>query len=113
MGADRSLCTLALTATLLASVTLGACQGGANGSGGDGAMGGGLDGGTEDGGANALPEPFQAFYNVLSIAVDGDEIVIRTKDLPDHKSPFYAQSSPLYEAYNGSNPQFSTAINLM
>ena len=39
--------------------------------------------------------------------------MVRTEDLPDHGSPFYAQNDPKYEAYTGSNPRFSTSINLM
>lgn len=39
-------------------------------------------------------------------------MVIRTKNLPDHKSPFYGKSSAKYEAYNGTNSSFSTAIKL-
>jgi hypothetical protein len=62
--------------------------------------------------SSTLPVPYQAFYNVTSIAVEGDQIVIRTKDLPDHKSPFYGKASAKYEAYNGTNASFSTAIQL-
>lgn len=72
------------------------------------------DGGTADGGGTGgLPAPYQAFYNVESIAVDGSFVVIRTRDLPDHGSPFYAMTDPKYVAYNGPNPSFSTKINLM
>ncbi len=67
-------------------------------------------GGTAD---PTLPAPFGAFYNVTSITADAANVVIRTTDVPDHGSPFFGASSPKYEAYNGSNPSFSTAINLM
>ncbi len=60
-----------------------------------------------------LPAPFRAFYNVTSITTDATTVIIRTTDVPDHKSPFFGATSPSYEAYNGSNPSFSTAINLM
>jgi hypothetical protein len=57
--------------------------------------------------------PYDAFYNITSIAFETNTVVVRTKDLPDHGSPFYAMNNPLYEAYDGTNPSFSTAINLM
>lgn len=64
-------------------------------------------------GSASVPTPYSAFYNVTSISADANNVIIRTTDLPDHKSPFYGKSSPNYEAYNGTNPNFSTAINLM
>ncbi len=60
-----------------------------------------------------LPKPFLAFYNVTSISADATTVTIRTTDVPDHKSPFFGKTSPNYEAYNGTNASFSTAINLM
>lgn len=60
--------------------------------------------------SDELPEVFKRIYNVEEIYVDGDFVFIRTKDLPDHGSPFYPEEDPLYEAYNGSNPYFSTSI---
>jgi hypothetical protein len=57
--------------------------------------------------------PFDKFYNITSLSYEGDYVVIRTTDLPDHGSPFYPTSDPRYEPYNGDNPNFSTAINLM
>jgi hypothetical protein len=57
-----------------------------------------------------IPEVFQKIYNVEEIYVDGDFLFIRTKDLPDHGSPFYPETDPRYEEYNGTNPNFSTSI---
>lgn len=54
-----------------------------------------------------------AIYNVTSLSYEGEYVVIRTKDLPDHGSPFYAMTNPLYEPYDGTNASFSTSINLM
>lgn len=65
------------------------------------------------GGSSELPSAYSAVYNVTAISSDGTTVTIRTKDLPDHKSPFYGKTSANYEAYNGPNPSFSTAINLM
>jgi len=60
-----------------------------------------------------VPSSYAAFYNITSMSSDGNSVVIRTTDLPDHKSPFFGKSSANYEAYNGTNPNFSTSINLM
>jgi hypothetical protein len=63
--------------------------------------------------ASDLPKPFLAFTNITSISADATTVTIRTTDVPDHKSPFFGATSPNYEAYNGTNANFSTAINLM
>lgn len=51
------------------------------------------------------------FKNIVSIAVDGNSIVITTTDLPDHKSPYYGVGNAKYEAYNGTNTQFQLNPN--
>lgn len=55
-------------------------------------------------------EPFAKFYNVKSLTYEGEYVVIRTTDVPDHKSPFFPVGDPQYEAYNGTNPSFSTTV---
>ena len=45
---------------------------------------------------------------------EGNYVVIKTKDLPDHKSPYYQGTqweSTKYEAYNGTNPNYVTNPN--
>jgi hypothetical protein len=69
--------------------------------------------GTSTNTSTDLPAPYSAFYNLKSISADSTTVTINTADLPDHKSPFYGKASASYEAYNGTNPNFSTAINLM
>jgi hypothetical protein len=49
-----------------------------------------------------VPEVYKKIYGATSITNDGTWIYIKTKDLPDHKSPYYSISNPLYEAYNGT-----------
>ena len=54
---------------------------------------------------SALPAPYNKLYNVSQAYVDGNFIVIKTTDLPDHKSPYYqgtTYASTMYEAYNGT-----------
>jgi hypothetical protein len=49
-------------------------------------------------------------YGASSIYQDGDYVVIKSQDLPDHKTPYYKGTqweSTLYEAYNGSNSSFN------
>ena len=60
--------------------------------------------------ANA-PAWYQAFGNGVNISVDGNFVVITSKNVPDHKSPYFGKSSAKYEAYNGSNPLFSINPN--
>jgi hypothetical protein len=91
---------------LCASAGLAGC--GPNGGGGGTAGGGG-----SGAGGSAAASPFDKFYNVTSLTYEGDFVVIRTSDLPDHKSPFYPTGSSMYEPYTGTNPNFSTSINLM
>ena len=38
-----------------------------------------------------LPSVYEKVYNVEEIYLDGDDIVITTKDLPDHGSLFYPE----------------------
>jgi hypothetical protein len=51
------------------------------------------------------------FANVVSVRVDGSYVVIVTRNLPDHKSPYYGVGSANYEAYNGSNPNYRANPN--
>lgn len=56
-----------------------------------------------------VPDVYKKIYGASSIAVDGNYVVIKTKNLPDHKSPYYTGTS--YEAYNGSNAAFQKNPN--
>ncbi len=45
----------------------------------------------------------------LSYEINGNNVIFTTNGLPDHKSPYYLGTeweADLYEAYNGSNPDF-------
>ncbi len=53
-----------------------------------------------------LPAGYEKFGSAVHVYTDGDWIVIETKDIPDHKSPYFGSADSRYEAYNGSNPQF-------
>lgn len=50
----------------------------------------------------AVPAIYAKIYGAISITNDGTYITIKTKDLPDHKSPYYASTNALYEAYTGT-----------
>ncbi len=58
---------------------------------------------------DSIPAVFQQFGNGVTVTRDGDYIVLRTSDVPDHKSVYFDPSDARYEAYNGTNPAF--AIN--
>lgn len=47
----------------------------------------------------------------LSYAVNGNTVTFTTKDLPNHTSPYFETSNPLYEAYNGTNSSWNKNPN--
>ncbi len=62
---------------------------------------------------NNFSRLYAKMYNITSIDTSGStSIIIKTTDIPDHKTPFFGVGNPKYEAYNGDNPNFSTQINL-
>ncbi len=50
---------------------------------------------------SSVSEVYRKVYGANSISSDGKYIIIKSKGLPDHKSPYYNQSNSLYESYNG------------
>jgi len=50
---------------------------------------------------NTVPDVYKKIYGASSITSDGTWIYIKTTNLPDHKSAYYATSNALYEAYSG------------
>ncbi|GHN00171.1 hypothetical protein WSM22_16600 [Cytophagales bacterium WSM2-2] len=57
----------------------------------------------------AIPDVYKKIYGATDMYIDGNFIVIKTKDLPDHKSPYYTGTQ--FEAYNGTNTSFSKNPN--
>jgi len=55
--------------------------------------------------STTIPDVYKKIYGATDMYVDGNFVVIKTNDLPDHKSPYY--SSSMYEAYNGTNTSFN------
>lgn len=49
-----------------------------------------------------VPAVYKKIYGATSITSDGTYIYIKTKDLPDHKSPYYPTTNALHEAYSGT-----------
>lgn len=61
-----------------------------------------------------LPAVYQKIKNVEDVYLDGNFVVIKTKNLPDHKSTYYEGTqweATLYEDYKGTNPQYRTNPN--
>lgn len=54
----------------------------------------------------ALPLMYSKFNAALQIFTEGSFVVIKTKSVPDHRSPYFAATDSRYEAYNGTNPNF-------
>lgn len=47
----------------------------------------------------------------LSYAVNGTSVTFTTQDLPNHTSPYWETTDPLYEAYTGTNTNFNLNPN--
>ncbi len=59
---------------------------------------------------SSIPSVFSTkFSSTVTISVDGDNIVLKSNGVPNHKSPYFAKTDSRYEAYNGTNTSF--AIN--
>ena len=56
---------------------------------------------------SGVPAVFSKFTNGVTVSLDGDYVVLTSNGEPDHKSAYFAESDPRYEAYNGSNPRFN------
>ncbi|HEX6747292.1 MAG TPA: YHYH protein [Longimicrobium sp.] len=55
-----------------------------------------------------VPAVFQKFTNGVEISADGSEIVLRSRGVPNHRSPYWSPGDSRFEAYNGSNPQWAS-----
>ena len=42
----------------------------------------------------------------LSYEIRGDNVIFTTQDLPNHTSPYWPTSNPLYSEYTGNNPAY-------
>ncbi|MEP6834115.1 MAG: YHYH protein [Gemmatimonas sp.] len=68
--------------------------------------------GTETGTISAdAPAFYKNFTNGVNVIVEGNYVVISSRNLPDHKSPYYGVGNANYEAYNGTNSRFSLNPN--
>jgi hypothetical protein len=56
-----------------------------------------------------VPAAFKQYSADVTVAVQGDYVVLTATGVPNHKSPYFAASDPRYEAYNGTNPNFMKA----
>ena len=61
---------------------------------------------TNPGTATDLPAVFTQFSSDIEVYVEGDFVVLRTNNIPDHNSPYFQTSDDRYEAYNGDNTGF-------
>jgi hypothetical protein len=63
---------------------------------------------------DTVPSVYKKIYGATSITAANGFVIIKTTGLPDHKSPYYQGTqwaSTLYEAYNGTNPDWSQNPN--
>ncbi len=57
---------------------------------------------------------YKKIYGASEVYADGDYAVVKTTNIPDHKSPYFQGTqwaSTKYEAYNGTNTQFQLNPN--
>ncbi len=67
----------------------------------------GTDGGT-DGSTYDITTILELFSGTdLSYEISGTNVIFTTADLPNHTSPYWAVTDPLYEDYNGTNPDWN------
>jgi hypothetical protein len=59
----------------------------------------------------SVPAPFSKFTSDVQISVDGNYVVLKSTGIPNHKSPYFSATDARYEAYNGTNANFSKAPN--
>jgi len=65
--------------------------------------------GSGGGSVTTVPAVFSKFSAAVTISLEGNYIVLKSNGLTDHKSPYYqgtAWAATMYEAYNGTNPNF-------
>jgi hypothetical protein len=57
---------------------------------------------------SSVPDVYKKIYGATDMYVQGDYVIFKTDDLPDHKSPYYngSQWQSRYEAYSGSNSSY-------
>jgi hypothetical protein len=73
---------------------------------------GGEEGSGSDGsGSVSIPAMYAKFESEVEVSTDGNLVVLRSNDVPDHGSPYFDLSDPRYEAYDGNNPQFNLNPN--
>jgi len=53
-----------------------------------------------------MSDAYRKFSENVMVYVEDEYVVFETDNLPDHKSPYYDNSDPLYEEYNGNNSNF-------
>lgn len=49
----------------------------------------------------------------LSYELTDDSVIFTTADLPDHESPYWEESNPLYAEYDGTNADFNLNPNMI
>ena len=62
-----------------------------------------------------LPSMYEEFASSVAIRLEGGTVVLETDDVPDHPSPYFPTSSPLYETPSAGmvvNPNRIAAQNL-
>ena len=54
-----------------------------------------------------LPEVFNLYTDAVNVYLDGNFVVLESRGIPDHNSPYFPTNSAQHAAYDGSNPMVS------
>src|SRR5690242_14318127 len=57
-----------------------------------------------------FPSAYGKFSSALTVTLSRNNFVLTSNGLPEHKSVYYPTNNPLYEAYNGPNPNFTQGM---
>ncbi len=58
-----------------------------------------------------VPAFYSTYFRCIDISMDGDEVVLGTNDLPPHKSSYYPESDPNWEAWDDRGGEYTQNPN--
>ena len=59
--------------------------------------------------SGTIPAVYTKFTSDVQVSVEGSNVVLRSKSVPNHKSTYFGTSDSRYEKYNGTNTSFMQA----
>lgn len=53
-----------------------------------------------------IPDPYSHYLSAVNVSESGSNVVLWANAIPNHGSPYFYMTDPLWEPYNGDNPDF-------